>query len=355
MASLHKQHGVFYIRWREHGKNRNKSLHTTDERVANRALKRKKAELAARAGRRTVTVRELAGLYAEHARTYYRDSQGKPTTQLSVVLPVLARLEGIDAVADDFGPADLADLMRQWTRRNRRTSGPQNVGLTRQTVNRYAAIVKQIWRWGVAQSLVDPASYTALAAVDNLKPHRSEARETEPVPPAPEADIDAVREILPPVLQAAIDLQLRTAARPGELLQLRERDLDRSGEIWTAKPRHKNEWRGKGRTLYFGPRAKAIIEARFTGDPDAYLFAVRPSGGPYTTQSYRQAIQRACDKLELPHWSPNQLRHNAATRIRAEFSLEAAQVFLGHSKLETTQVYAETQESAALDVAAKFG
>ena len=78
----------------------------------------------------------------------------------------------------------------------------------------------------------------------------------------------------------------------------------------------------------------------------------------YTTDSYRRAIHRACDKT-FPHpelsklkaaradrsaegtelrqwqsehrWSPNQLRHTAATEIRSKFGLEAAQVILGHS------------------------
>jgi integrase len=40
-------------------------------------------------------------------------------------------------------------------------------------------------------------------------------------------------------------------------------------------------------------------------------------------------------------WNPHQLRHSAATRIRREFGLDAAQVVLGHRTLAVTQVYAE--------------
>lgn len=40
-------------------------------------------------------------------------------------------------------------------------------------------------------------------------------------------------------------------------------------------------------------------------------------------------------------WSPNQLRHTAATEIRAAFGLKAAQVVLGHSNAITTEIYAE--------------
>ena len=31
-------------------------------------------------------------------------------------------------------------------------------------------------------------------------------------------------------------------------------------------------------------------------------------------------------------WSPNQLRHAAATEVRKQFGLEAAQIILGHSR-----------------------
>ena len=57
----------------------------------------------------------------------------------------------------------------------------------------------------------------------------------------------------------------------------------------------------------------------------------------------------------LPNWHPNQLRHSAATMIRKEFGLEAAQVILGHSRADVTQVYAERDNAKALEVIRKIG
>lgn len=54
-------------------------------------------------------------------------------------------------------------------------------------------------------------------------------------------------------------------------------------------------------------------------------------------------------------WSPNQLRHNAATRIRKDYGLEAAQVILGHQTLTVTQVYAEKNIEAARRVMGEVG
>jgi site-specific recombinase XerD len=54
-------------------------------------------------------------------------------------------------------------------------------------------------------------------------------------------------------------------------------------------------------------------------------------------------------------WHPYQLRHAFATRVRKEHGLEAAQVLLGHSRADVTQVYAERNEALAATVAAAIG
>jgi integrase len=54
-------------------------------------------------------------------------------------------------------------------------------------------------------------------------------------------------------------------------------------------------------------------------------------------------------------WHPYQLRHSFATRVRKHHGLEAAQVLLGHSRADVTQVYAERNEELAASVAAMIG
>jgi integrase len=109
----------------------------------------------------------------------------------------------------------------------------------------------------------------------------------------------------------------------------------------------------------------------------------------YTKDSYRRAIHRACDKTFEPpeplaqqsgetarqwkarltegqrealkqwesahRWSPNQLRHSAATDIRKRYGAEGAQVILGHAKLSTTEVYAERDYAKAEIIAREVG
>jgi hypothetical protein len=115
----------------------------------------------------------------------------------------------------------------------------------------------------------------------------------------------------------------------------------------------------------------------------------RSPGDRYDVASYRRAIHRACDAAFPPdgdlakrpdqtakechrrltesqraelrnwqsahRWSPNRLRHAAATEIRQQFGLEAAQIALGHSRADVTQVYAERDLAKGVEVARKIG
>jgi integrase len=115
----------------------------------------------------------------------------------------------------------------------------------------------------------------------------------------------------------------------------------------------------------------------------------RPPADHYVTSSYGHAVAKACEKAFTPHaplarregesvkkwksrltakqraelaawrkthcWHPTQLRHSFATAVRKHHGLEAAQVLLGHSKANTTGIYAQRNEELAAAVAAKIG
>jgi site-specific recombinase XerC len=54
-------------------------------------------------------------------------------------------------------------------------------------------------------------------------------------------------------------------------------------------------------------------------------------------------------------WHPNQLRHSAATKIRAAYGIEAARVILGHSSAVTSEIYAEIDQEKARKIMEKMG
>lgn len=115
----------------------------------------------------------------------------------------------------------------------------------------------------------------------------------------------------------------------------------------------------------------------------------RPPRDRFDVSSYRRAISRACQRAfpppeplarrkeetlkqwkerltpeqrqELKEWHlahsvhPHQFRHNAATRLRKEFGLEAAQVILGHRTLSVTELYAQKNVGAAQRIMEEVG
>lgn len=303
----------------------------------------------ARRGQHEITtVKMLLQAYRAHAEQHYVGPDGKWTSTLARhrTAAKYMRLEvGARPVAE-LGPVRLQAIRDRMIRDE----------LARSTVNQLVGVVRQIVRWGVANELVPAEVLTGLDAVTGLRRGRSKAKETEPVRPAPQAHIDQVRAVVSDTVRSLIDLQLATGARPGEVCGLRAVDIITTGAVWTAELRHhKQAWKGRTRVLYFGPTAQAVLRPWMERrDVSGVMFRTR-TGTAFGPQSYAKAVRAACDQLEIPRWSPNQLRHTAATRFRAEGSLDGCQVLLGHANITTTQTYAEKDHDAAVALALRVG
>jgi integrase len=342
------------------------------------------------------SVAELIVAYLEHAAVIYR-KDGKPTSHLHSVedaVSALKTLYGLEP-CKDFGPLKLKAVRQAMVGR----------GLCRTTVNKYVDNLRRVFKWGTENELVPAAVYHALQAVSGLRKGRSEAKENGPVKPVPEAYINAVRPHLSRQVLAMIDLQLITGMRPGEVVIMRGCDIETTGKLWVYTPeRHKTEHHGHLRPVYLGPKAQEVIKPFLRPDLTASLFdpreatdeshAVRrrnrqtpmtpsqakrarkfkPKTAPqqrYTTESYRRAVARACRKADrrahrerpevtaeeilVPQWHPHQLRHNAATRLRKEYGLDAARVVLGHRSAAVTEIYAEIDHTRAQDIMSRVG
>ena len=112
----------------------------------------------------------------------------------------------------------------------------------------------------VHRSIGPHAVLTSLSAVDGLRAGRTAAKETPPVMPVTESQIEATLPFMPQVLQDMIRVQLYTGMRPGELCQMRAVDIEVAGELWVYRPRtHKTQHRGRERLIAIGPRAQEIL------------------------------------------------------------------------------------------------
>ena len=75
----------------------------------------------------------------------------------------------------------------------------------------------------------------------------------------------------------------------------------------------------------------------------------------YGVTSYRRAIHRACDLTEIERWTPNRLRHTAATRARREMGIDAARALLGHSDADTPTIHAQRDQELARTAMERLG
>jgi integrase len=246
-----------------------------------------------------------------------------------------------------------------------------------------------MFKWAVAEELVPPSLYHGLQAVPGLKKERTAARETAPVRPVDDANVEAVLPLLTRPVRAMVRIQRLTGMRPGEVVVMRPCDVDRSaGKVWAYRPeRHKTEHHGAARVIFLGPRAQEALRPFLDRDPGTYCFSprealedlrkrqravrktkVQPSqqdrrkrrpakrpGERYSVDTYGNAVERACRKAGVPPWHVNQLRHTRATELRREAGIDAARVVLGHRSPQVTEVYAEADLGKAAGIMERLG
>lgn len=100
----------------------------------------------------------------------------------------------------------------------------------------------------------------------------------------------------------------------------------------------------------FSIRSTQILLDR---NPSAYPNESRRDWQARLTTTQREELKV---RRKAHRWHPHQLRHNAATLLRREFGLEAAQLALGHSSAEITDaVYAERDDMKAIEITRKIG
>ncbi len=328
-----------------------------------------------------LTVVELCARFWKYAKRYYRKG-GKCTGEAPNIKAAIRFLKdwyGMTLVSD-FGPLALQAVRQSMV----------EADFSRNYVNAQIGRLKRMFKWGVAEELVPPAVYQGLMAVTGLRQGRSEARESVPVMPVEDATVEATLAHLSPVVADMVRLQRLTGMRPAEVCKSRSVDIDQTGDVWLYRPAtHKTEHHGRERTVFFGPQAQGILLSYLARAAEEYCFQPRDSeakrlsekhaarttplscgnrpgskrkrkpkkkpGDHYTSDSYRRAIHYACNKAGIERWSPNRLRHTAGTEFREKFGLEAAQVLLGHSKADVTQIYAERDLTKGIEAARQIG
>jgi len=274
-----------------------------------------------------ITVKELQARFWTYAEQYYRtltDGRVKELEQFRLALRPLKDLYA-NTPATDFGPRALKTVQQRMI----------EIGWCRPYINKQVNRIRHIFRWAVSDEMIPGSVLHALQAVPGLKRGRSDASEPEAVKPVPINLVEAVEPFVSRQVWAMIQLQLFTAARAGEICQMRPCDIDREGETWVYRPpHHKTAWHGHTKKIWIGPRGQQVLSPFLLREGQAYCFSpaeaeeerrqrlhearVTPlkygntrgtnvkddpqwsAGDRYTTCAYRRAIARACDQAFPP-------------------------------------------------------
>lgn len=342
------------------------------------------------------TIGTCVGLYLDHCETYYSKSNEYQNIRAALEELIDFSKESIE----DFGPAMYKQI------RERCMAKP---GVTRTYVNRRMQKIRAWVKWCVGEEHMQATVYTAIQCIPSLKKGRTQLKETKGVTVVSDDVVEATVKQLPPVVADMVRLQRLLGCRPGEICSITPSMVDRANDVWEIHlADHKTAHRGKDRTIYVGTRAQAILAPYLKRGPDVHCFSpqeaedqrhalaeaqrVTPANqgnrrgytdrsrsgrrgrilsARYTSGTYARAIFYACQRAwpapkELSpsekkawhashRWSPNQLRHAAATEIRRKAGIEAAQVILGHSEITVTQIYAERDRELAIETVRKLG
>ncbi|MEM1354314.1 MAG: site-specific integrase [Planctomycetota bacterium] len=295
-----------------------------------------------------MTVAKLATRYYVHADSYYRHPDGEPTrTAINIrhAVDPLVDLYG-DSLAQDIGPVELK-VVRQ---------AMIDAKLARRTINDRISRIRTMYRWASENGLVEDGAWQRQGHLAALVRHRSKACEPEPRQPAPISSIYATLPLLHGQMRRMVKVLAMTGMRVDELCRMQWQHINRSGEIWWYTPtRHKTSHHGKTKSIPLGPRVQALLGSPSMG----YIFRpIRTNGTVgerFKTSVVVYNIRRVCAANGIPHWSPGQLRRNHAQWVREMFNVETAAAMLGHSKVETTQIYAESSRDRAGRVAKEIG
>ena len=287
-----------------------------------------------------LTIHELVLAFMRHADAHYVKN-GEPTSEihcLKAATSPLVKLYGFTPV-DEFGPLALKAVRQHFIQ----------TGWVRESCNKGVNRIRLVFKWGVENELVQPATLQKLQAVAPLLKGRTEAPDNAPRTAVDDERIETVKKLVRPLVKDLIDLQRLCGARSGELLKLTTGMIDRTSGVWKADiDDHKTVHHDQSRTLHFGPQSQLILSRYLSANPDAKLFNI-------SRNAFCRAITRACDKAGIDRWVPHQMRHTNANNVREEFGLEHVQSVLGHASADMSAHYAKVSSKWAVEVAERIG
>ena len=290
-------------------------------------IAQKRLELKKRA-----TQRPTSGAFSALAEAYLDDHEGRFTfntlRQKSFVFSSFIALEG-DLPLDYLSRAHIKSYLQA-----------QHYERGGKAANRDLRDLHALFRWAQLEGKVteNPARHIEDYPEDHAPRY---------VPPI--QDVAAVLLVASREQQDLLEAYCNTAARMGEILQLKKSDVDlQRGLIWVSTKKRKGgekSWR----SIAMNKTMRAIVERRMGQSEGDLVFENPRTRGPYGRNQHvlKFLLTRLCKKANVKPFTVHALRHFASAKAAAayekgELSLRELQKLLGHQRLSTTEIYIES-------------
>ncbi len=225
------------------------------------------------------TVDALIDGYLAHCDRYYANSKATVANIERALTPLHERFGR--RPLDTFGPRLLREVRE----------GMLATGWSRKVINARVQCIVRMFKWAVAEELVPSSVHEALRAVEGLRMGRSSAPEGPGRRPVPWEHVEPVLTHVSQEVAAMLVVQAESGARPGEVVQMRLADLDRSGKVWAFKPqRHKTQHLGKTRLIPLFPAAQKALQPLLCRVPP--LAPEEPVFSPRRAEEARSVARR---------------------------------------------------------------
>ncbi len=205
------------------------------------------------------------------------------------------------------------------------------------TINNKMSKIKDFFQW------LQNEEYIISNPCKKIKDIKEEKRERQPLS---DEQIEIIRENLIDIRDKAIvEFFLSTGCRCNEVVNVKIKAID-----WYKKSLLVIGKGNKQRRVYFTDRCKIVLNKYLKNrtSNSEYLFC--SSRSPYkklTNRGMEIIIKKIGEKTKVGiHLYPHLFRHTFATKtLNQGMPIEMVQMLLGHSKIETTQIYAKIKEN----------
>ena len=356
-VGLWLRNGIYYLRWRQDGRQCKQSLEHGNQQLAQSQAKQKEAELALCSKgkfQRSIKLSSLCENYLLANRRIEASTADLTKRVFSYLVSVCGDIE-----ICKFGYAE-AEKFQNWI---------VETGRAKTTANIWTKTARPTFRWAVRQKLIDSDPF------DNLSLFRIPKK---PVRIYSKNEFAAIMAACPNKLaQARIVMAKTTGMRRGEILNVTIEDIDFEKRTITiqTKPETKDAWRWVPkdkdcRVLPLVPVMAKMINGLTLGLPDKQIYPML-SAGRYAAIMERKRQGRLTDRLRKcpDEWWSKQFKkildkvgitaakfHNLRSTCITEWlegGLEPHEVkeLAGHADIKTTLDYYTAVRDELIDKA----